>query len=69
MRRILAVLLVCFLGCGAGSFRGTFRSSNPISSVTGTVFFCGDLTQQLMDFSTVVETQVRNIHGFDRRDP
>src|SRR5712691_6942865 len=35
MRRILAVLLVCLLGCGGGSFRGTFGSGNTVFSVTG----------------------------------
>ncbi|SRR5712692_1444904 len=35
MRRILAVLLICLLGCGGGSFRGTFRSGNNVFSVTG----------------------------------
>ncbi len=37
MRRILAVLLICLLGCGGGSFRGTFRSGNTVFSVTGFV--------------------------------
>jgi hypothetical protein len=39
MRRILALLLFCLLGCGGGGFRATFRSSNPIFSVTGFVSF------------------------------
>jgi hypothetical protein len=39
MRRILAVLLVCLLGCGGVSFRGTFRSGNTVFSVTGFVSF------------------------------
>jgi len=39
MRRILAVLLICLIGCGGGSFRGTFRSGNTVFSVTGFVSF------------------------------
>jgi hypothetical protein len=39
MRRILAVLLVCVLGCGGVSFRGTFRPGNTIFNVTGFVTF------------------------------
>ena len=35
MRHILAVLLIWLLGCGGGSFRGTFRSGNTVFSVTG----------------------------------
>ncbi len=48
MRRILAVLLVCLLGCGGGSFRGTFGSGNTVFSVTGFVSF--------IEFTTVPDT-------------
>src|SRR5713101_2145003 len=37
MRRILAVLLICLVGCGGGSFRGTFRSGSTVFSVSGFV--------------------------------
>jgi hypothetical protein len=37
MRRILAVLLICLVGCGGGSFRGRFRSDSTVFSVTGFV--------------------------------
>ena len=37
MRRILAVLLICLLGCGGGSFRGTLGFGNTVFSVTGFV--------------------------------
>ena len=37
MRRILAVLLICLLGCGGCSFRATFRSGSAVFSVTGFV--------------------------------
>jgi len=36
MRRILAVLLVCLLGCGGGTFQGTVRSG-AVFSVSGFV--------------------------------
>jgi hypothetical protein len=39
MRRILAVLLVCLLGCGGVSFRGTFGPGSTVFSVTGFVTF------------------------------
>ncbi len=39
MRPILAVLLICLLGCGGGTFRGTFRSGSTVFSVTGFVSF------------------------------
>src|SRR5215467_12285896 len=39
MRRILAVLLICLLGCGGASFQGTFRPSNTVFSVSGFVTF------------------------------
>jgi len=50
MRRILAVLLVCVLGCGGVSFRGTFQSGNTVFSVTGFVTF--------IEFTTVPESIV-----------
>ena len=39
MRHILAVLLICLLGCGGGTFRGTCRSGSTVFSVTGFVSF------------------------------
>jgi hypothetical protein len=39
MRRILAVLLVCVLGCGGVSFRASFQPDNTVFSVTGFVTF------------------------------
>jgi len=37
MRRILAVLLVCLLGCGGGTFQSTIRSGSTVFSVSGFV--------------------------------
>jgi len=47
MRRILAVLLVCLVGCG-GSFRGRFVSDNAVFSISGFVTF--------IEFTTVPES-------------
>ncbi len=50
MRRILPVLLVCLLGCGGGSFRGTFRPGDSVFNVTGFVTF--------IEFTTVPENTI-----------
>jgi hypothetical protein len=50
MRRILAVLLLCLLGCGGGTFQGTFRSGSTVFSVSGFVSF--------VEFTTVPDTTI-----------
>jgi hypothetical protein len=50
MRSILAVLLICLLGCGGGRFRGTFRPGNPVFSVTGFV--------SLVELTTVPDSTI-----------
>src|SRR5713226_8795710 len=50
MRLILAVLLICLLGCGGGSFRGTFGSGNTVFGVTGFVIF--------IELTTVPDTTI-----------
>ena len=61
MRRIVAVLLICLLGCGGGHFQGTFRSGSPVFSVTGFVSFV-ELTTVLD--STIVVTIVTFLPDF-----
>ena len=61
MRRILAVLLICLLGCGGGHFQGTFRPGSPVFSVTGFVDFV-DLTTLLN--STIVVTIITFLPDF-----
>ena len=59
MRGVLAVLLVCLLGCGGGRF--TFRSGSPVFSVTGFVSFV-ELTT--VPNSTIVVTIVTFLPDF-----
>jgi len=59
MRRVLAVLLVCLLGCGGGRF--TFRSGSPVFSITGFVSFV-ELTT--VPDSTIVVTIVTFLPDF-----
>ena len=61
MRRIVAVLLICLLGCGGGSFQGTFRSFSPVFSLTGFVSFV-ELTT--IPDSTIVVTIVTFLPDF-----
>jgi len=61
MRRIVAVLLICLLGCGGGSFQGTFRSGSPVFSLTGFVSFV-ELTT--IPESTIVVTIVTFLPDF-----
>ena len=50
MRRLLAVLLICLLGCGGGRFQGTLRSGSHIFSVTGFV--------SLVELTTVPDSTI-----------
>ena len=61
MRRIVAVLLICLLGCGGGSFQGTFRSGSPVFSLTGFVSFVELAT---IPDSTIVVTIVTFLPDF-----
>ena len=61
MPRIVAVLLICLLGCGGGRFQGTFRSGGPVFSVTGFVSFV-ELTT--IPDSTIVVTIVTFLPDF-----
>ena len=61
MPRIVAVLLICLLGCGGGRFQGTFRSGSPVFSVTGFVSFV-ELTT--IPDSTIVVTIVTFLPDF-----
>lgn len=61
MRRILAVLLICLLGCGGGHFQTTFRPSGTVFSVAGFVDFV-ELTTLLN--STIVLTTITFLPDF-----
>ena len=61
MPRIVAVLLICLLGCGGGRFQGTFRSGSPVFSVTGFVSLV-ELTT--IPDSTIVVTIVTFLPDF-----
>lgn len=50
MRRIVAVLLICLLGCGGGRFQGPLRSGSPVFSVTGFV--------SLVELTTVLDSTI-----------
>ena len=61
MRRIVAVLLICLLGCGGGSFQGTLRSGSRVFSVTG---FVGFVELTTVPDSTIVVTIVTFLPDF-----
>jgi hypothetical protein len=61
MRRIVAVLLICLVGCGGAHFQGTFRSGSTVFSVTGFVSFV-ELTT--VSNSTILVTIVTFLPDF-----
>ena len=61
MRRILAVLLICLLGCGGDHFQSTFRAGSPVFNITGFVDFV-ELTPLLNN--TIVVTIITFLPDF-----